>query len=113
MELLQAGQGDRVLQDIDPNKDILMPILEVAKTGQTTPHTVLFLGKLGGQTLLILVDSRSSHVFISETVVVGLQSLVQIMPTILVKIATREHYPALVLFRLANGSLRGMNSRLI
>lgn len=85
---LQDGQGDRVLRDIDSNEDFLMPISKVAKTGQTTPHTVRLLGKIGWQTLLILVDSRSSHGFISETVVVGLQSLVQIMPTITVKIAT-------------------------
>uniref|UniRef100_A0A8R7TW51 Uncharacterized protein n=1 Tax=Triticum urartu TaxID=4572 RepID=A0A8R7TW51_TRIUA len=45
-----------------------MSISKLATTGQTTPRTVRLLGRIDKQEVLILVDSGSSHSFISESV---------------------------------------------
>lgn len=87
LELLQADQGDPAVQEPDSDDDVLMCISKVATTGQTTPHTVRLLGQIGGQEILILVDSGSSHCFLSETVAERLNLQVQHMNTVSVKIA--------------------------
>jgi len=45
-----------------------MSISKLATTGQTAPQTVRLLGKIAGKEVLILVDSGSSHSFVSEVV---------------------------------------------
>jgi hypothetical protein len=87
LELLQVDQGDPAVQEPDSEEDILMYISKVATTGQTTPHTVRLVGKSAGREVLILVDSGSSHSFISEVVDRKLQEQVQSMKPIAVRIA--------------------------
>nr|ADX31265.1 unknown [Triticum aestivum] len=87
LELLQADQGVPVVPDPDSDEDVLMCISKGATTGQTTPRTVRLLGQIGGQEMLILVDSGSSHSFLSDTVVARLQLPIQAMSTVAVKIA--------------------------
>ena len=64
-----------------------MSISKLATTRQTTPHTVRLLGKIAGKEVLILVDSGSSHSFISGAVASRLADQVQNMEPIIVKIA--------------------------
>ena len=87
LELLQADQGAPAVHEPDSNDDVLMCISKVATTGQTTPRTVRLLGQIGEQEILILVDSGSSHSFLSETVAERLNLQVQQMNRVSVKIA--------------------------
>lgn len=81
--------GDQAPQGLDAESDeeFLMSISKVATTGQTTPHTIRLLGRIAGKSVLILVDSGSSHSFISETVAEHLRERVQQVDPISVKIA--------------------------
>lgn len=89
LELLQADQGAPAVQDPDSDDDVLMCISKGATTGQTTPRTARLLGRIGGQEVLILVDSGSSHSFLSDAVVERLQLPIQAIATVAVKIADR------------------------
>uniref|UniRef100_A0A8R7QLF3 Uncharacterized protein n=1 Tax=Triticum urartu TaxID=4572 RepID=A0A8R7QLF3_TRIUA len=65
LELLQAEVQDRQEQDTDSDDEQLMSISKMATTGETTPRTVRLLGHIEGREVLILVDSGSSHSFVS------------------------------------------------
>ena len=64
----------------------MMSISKLAMTGETTPRTVCLLGRVAGMEMLILVDSGSSHSFISEQSVARMQVTVQPMAAVPVKI---------------------------
>lgn len=84
--LLQAKNQDRQEVDSDSEEEVLMSISKLAMTGQITSCTVRLLGRLGEQEVLILVDSGSSHSFISEQVATKSPSKVQQMLPVSVKI---------------------------
>lgn len=87
LELLQAEVQDRQEQDAESDDEQLMSISKMATTGETTPRTIRLLGDIGGREVLILVDSGSSHSFISEAVATVRQDKVQPMRPVSVKIA--------------------------
>ena len=87
LELLQAEVQDRQEQDAESDDEQLMSISKMATTGEMTPRTVRLLGDIGGREVLILVDSGSSHSFISEAVATVRQDKVQPMRPVSVKIA--------------------------
>lgn len=66
--------------------EVLMSISKLATTGQTTPHTVRLVGKIDSREVLILVDSGSSHSFVSETVAAAMPDKIQRTAASLVKI---------------------------
>lgn len=84
-ELLQAEEQDR--QGHQTDEEQVMCISKMATTGETTPRTVRLLGMLDGIEVLILVDSGSSHSFISEAVATRMKDRIQPIPSIAVKIA--------------------------
>lgn len=87
LELLQADDQAPQQQADEHDGEILMSISKLATTGQTTPHTVRLLGTIAGKEMLILVDSGSSHSFVSEGIAAELQEQVQTIATTSVKIA--------------------------
>lgn len=87
LELLQAKVRDRQDGDSDSDEEQLMSISKLATTGETTPRTVRLLGNIGGLDVLLLVDSGSSHSFISEAVAARMPGQVQQMRPVSVKIA--------------------------
>lgn len=64
-----------------------MSISKLATTGQTTPHTVWLVGMIDDKEVLILVDSGSSHSFVSEAVAATMPHRVQKTSCSSVKIA--------------------------
>ena len=72
--------------DEDP-EEVLMSISKLTTTGQTTPRTVQLLGRIEGVEMLILVDSGSSHSFISDQSAERLQAKIQPLAPVPVKIA--------------------------
>lgn len=68
LELLQAEAEILPGNDSDSEDEELMSISKLATTGQTTPRTLRLLGYIADQEVLVLVDSGSSHNFISEWV---------------------------------------------
>ncbi|XBI69047.1 hypothetical protein VPH35_048168 [Triticum aestivum] len=87
LDLLQADYPDPADPEAAEEEEVLMSISKVATTGKTTPHTIRLLGRIAGKEVLILVDSGSSHSFISEEVASHLADKVQPMNQISVKIA--------------------------
>lgn len=87
LELLQADCLAQPEQGDDSDDEVLMSISKVATTGQTTPHTVRLLGRVNGYEVLILVDSGSSHSFVSEQVTEKMQNQVKQLAPVTVKIA--------------------------
>jgi hypothetical protein len=64
-----------------------MTLSQAAAVGSTAPKTVQFLGQIQGLELLVLLDSGSSHSFISHQVVVHLQGLTPLSTCLSVKVA--------------------------
>jgi hypothetical protein len=86
LELLQAEQD--ALQSDDSDDDLLMSISKLAVSGATTSSTIRLVGMIRDQEVLILVDSGSSHCFISEGVVEKLKLATTTIPPARVKIAS-------------------------
>lgn len=87
LDLLQANPMEPAALGHDSDDEVLMSISKVATTGQTTPHTVRLIGSIGDQVVVILVDSGSSHSFISEAVAARIPHKVTPPTPITVKIA--------------------------
>lgn len=87
LELLRLDHEAPATQEPDSDEDQLMCISKVATTGQTTPCTIRLVGKIATPEILILVDSDSSHSFISEEVATQLRNRIQPMQPVSVKIA--------------------------
>lgn len=85
LELLQADYPMQPEQEGDSDEEVLMSISKLTTTGQTTPHTVRLLGRVDGYEVLILVDSGSSHSFVSEQVAEKMQAKVQQLAPVIVK----------------------------
>jgi hypothetical protein len=89
-ELLDLLQAERYLEEAEEESDddILMSISKLAISGATTPTTVRLVGMIEDQEVMILVDSGSSHCFISEKVAARLKTTPQhIHPEAKVRIA--------------------------
>lgn len=87
LELLQADDQAPHQPMEDQADEYLMSISKLATTGQTIPHTVRLLGAIAGKEMLVLVDSGSSHSFVSEGIAADLQEQVQAIVATSVKIA--------------------------
>ena len=87
LDLLQAGDQLQDQQADESDDEVLMSISKLATTGQTTPHTVRLVGKIDSKEVLILVDSGSSHSFVSEAVAMTMADKVQKTASSSVKIA--------------------------
>jgi hypothetical protein len=79
-ELLDVLQLDKALEvnatPIDQTDDQLFMTLSVATvSGSIAPRTMCFWGCLGNQPVCILLDSSSSHTFISSAVASQLANL--------------------------------------
>ena len=86
LDLLQANDP-LPLPEEDLEDDVLMSIFKVATIGQTIPHTVRLVGRIAGKEVLVLVDSGSSHSFISEAVASRMSDQVRPTQGMSVKIA--------------------------
>lgn len=89
-ELLDLLQADNLYQEqpgAEPDDEVLMSISKMATTGQTTPRTVRLVGMIDSKEVLILVDSGSSHSFVSEAVAAAMPHRVQKTGCSSVKIA--------------------------
>lgn len=88
LDLLQADDRDQQVQEqVAEEEEQIMSISKLATTGQTTPRTVRLLGLIDDQEVLILVDSRSSHSFISEAVADRFANRISKMTPVSVKVA--------------------------
>jgi hypothetical protein len=87
LELLQAEQIPMEAQDDDSDDDILMSISKLAASGATTPSTIRLVGHIEDQEVLILVDSGSSHCFMSDSIASKLHVHSQQVPASKVRVA--------------------------
>jgi hypothetical protein len=60
---------------------------QAAVTGNTAPKTIQMVGHIQGLELLVLIDSGSSHSFVSSQVAVNLQGLSPVASQLSVQIA--------------------------
>lgn len=87
LDLLQAEQMDNEAQYEDSDEDILMSISKLAVSGATTSRTVRLVAMIEDQEVLVLVDSGSSHSFLSDMVADKLKIVPQAIPAVKVRIA--------------------------
>jgi hypothetical protein len=71
-ELWQMLQGDepeeQCLPEEDDSGDDLISLSVNAVQGIDSTNTVRMMGNIGGKDVVILIDSGSSHNFVSETI---------------------------------------------
>ncbi|XP_062230691.1 uncharacterized protein LOC133928395 [Phragmites australis] len=82
-EVESASEQPQSMQE----EHIFMALSEAAFTGQETPRTMKFNGHIQKEPLLILIDSGSSHSFLSATVAAHLQGISALCPPIKVHVA--------------------------
>jgi len=78
---------DSLASQSDSSPDELMALSDHAVKGTSAPHTLKLHAFIHRQAAIILVDSGSSHNFISEHVAAGLQPWTPIANPMLVKVA--------------------------
>jgi hypothetical protein len=88
-----AFQEDDVPDTPEPEQthqdQVFMLLSSAAMFGSVSPHTMQLKGSLSGRALTILVDSGSSHSFLSSTIATDIPNMKQL--------------PSLVTVRVANG----------
>jgi hypothetical protein len=87
LDLLQAEHDDPATIDDDSEEETLMSISKLAASGATTPRAVRVVGMIEDQEVLILVDSGSSHCFLSDTVAAKLSIQAAEIPVSRVRVA--------------------------
>jgi hypothetical protein len=87
LDLLQAEHDDQATLDDDSEEETLMSISKLAASGATTPRTMRVVGMIEDQEVLILVESGSSHCFLSDIVAAKLSIQAADIPMSRVRVA--------------------------
>lgn len=66
---------------------LFMAVSNAALSGEVTPRMMQFIGEIQGKQVLILVDSRSSHTFVSSKVAQSLSGMTPLHKPISVQVA--------------------------
>jgi hypothetical protein len=69
----------------------IMVLSQAAARGHEAPHTMKFVGHIEGMDILALLDSGSSHTFISSEVAANLPGLVPVDKSLQVQVANGSH----------------------
>lgn len=94
-------ESDEVLPDTPPDQ-LFLALSLAAVSGVPVPRTMCFWGQLGDQHIHILLDSGSSHTFISSAVAVHCSVLQPLIPHVNVQVANGQvlscssHIPAAI-----------------
>jgi hypothetical protein len=86
-QFLQAPQQDDDCQSMVSGELHVMNLFQAAIEKAQPPKTMQFLGNIQGMHLLVLLDSRSSHCFLSTQVVDQLQGLTPLPQVLSVQVA--------------------------
>jgi hypothetical protein len=70
-----------------PDHQLMLHLLVAAVTGGHSPKTMCLMGSLQGHPLSILVDSGSSHTFLSDKLISVIQGVCPLKPPIQVQVA--------------------------
>jgi hypothetical protein len=82
---LLDDSGDPV--QIEDSGQLCMVLSEAAMVGKESSRSMRLLGQIQGHDVLILVDSRSSHTFVSATLVANMSGVSKLHNTLAVKVA--------------------------
>jgi hypothetical protein len=106
LDIFQVDDStDEALEAPEPAQEQLFLSLSVAAvTGVILPRTMCFWGQLGDQHIKILLDSGSSHTFISSEIAAKCSALSELHPPLTVQVANGQtllcssHIPSAVWF---------------
>lgn len=73
--------------DPTPQDQAFMLLSAAAVSGSVSPRTMQLRGLLSGRALTILVDSGSSHSFLSSTIAAGMPNLKELSSPVFVRVA--------------------------
>lgn len=88
-QLNEAPAPDE-FSDEPVNEKLFLSLSVAAVLGFITPRTLCFWGQVGEQQVRILLDSGSSHTFISPAVAAQCSSLQQLLPPLTVQVANGQ-----------------------
>jgi len=83
-ELFQLHADDNTSTD---SSELCMAISQAALTGQSAPKTLKLMGSLQGHPMVILVDSGSTHTFVSATLAAKLSGASPVLTPLCVNVA--------------------------
>jgi hypothetical protein len=88
-------------------EQVFMLLSSSAMNGSVSPRTLQLKGVLAGQDLLILVDSRSSHSFLSTSIAATMPNLKKLTAPLCVKVADGNNIVCIEELQCAEWSVQG------
>ena len=105
-----AFQEDDVPDTLEPEQtpqdQVFMLLSSAAMSGSVSPRTMQLKGSLSGRALTILVDSGSSHSFLSSTIAADIPNLKQLPSPVTVRVAMEDPLFVLLKFSVLSGQFR-------
>lgn len=86
-DILQINDEDQASVQSEPQEQLFMAVSVAAMAGEDGPRTMRFQGELQGKEILVLVNSGSSHTFVSANLASTLSGVSLLNKEVLVQVA--------------------------